>query len=57
MVSTERIIEYTKPSDSWPEFGKIEVKDLSVMYPGSSKLVLNNISFMIPAGSKVYVLI
>jgi ABC-type multidrug transport system fused ATPase/permease subunit len=69
MVSTERILEYTKleaeaeeelddykPPDNWPDSGKVEVKDLSVVYPGTSKLVIKNISFEIPAGAKVSIL-
>ncbi|KAL3900009.1 MAG: hypothetical protein SGCHY_001648 [Lobulomycetales sp.] len=66
MVSTERIMEYTKlkpeaeeeiedtkPPPAWPKQGKLDVKDLSVVYHGSSKQVLKGISFSIPAGSKV----
>lgn len=60
-----RIIEYTKlvpeaddigeesPPDTWPEFGRIEAKHLSVVYPGTSKKVIKDISFVIPSGSKV----
>ncbi|MEN0059417.1 MAG: ABC transporter transmembrane domain-containing protein [Bdellovibrio sp.] len=48
MKSTEKPL-----SESWPEVGAIEVKDLKVRYAPHLPLVLKGISFKVAAGSRV----
>ena len=67
MVSTERLLEYSdltpegqKTADSkvelpdaWPSAGHIQIKNMSLQYPGSSRFVLNGITIDIPAGTRI----
>jgi ATP-binding cassette subfamily C (CFTR/MRP) protein 4 len=70
MVSVERIFEYSKlPSErpaktgcvipnTWPESGKIIVKNMSLKYPNADptqegNTVLKNISFIVNSGEKI----
>lgn len=60
MVSPQRLLEYcelqpeapdvtdTKPPSDWPSKGHLEVKNMSLTYPGTSTCVLKNLSINIP---------
>lgn len=65
MLSSDRIVEYTTlkpeqdsnikivPPIDWPQFGSIEIKSMSLAYPGSNVSVLKDLTVYIPAGCKV----
>jgi ABC-type multidrug transport system fused ATPase/permease subunit len=68
MNSVERIDEYShltpeppaiiqgnRPHASWPEFGKVEVKNVSIRYAEDLPDVLQNVSFSVQAGEKLAV--
>lgn len=67
MTSVERLLEYTKiesepirdelqeklPPPSWPEFGKIEFRDVCLKYDANSQYVLKHLNFVIQPGEKI----
>lgn len=65
MISVERVLEYTKvesepirdkienlPKD-WPEYGRIEFKDLSLTYNVGEPNVLKNLNFIVNSCEKI----
>ena len=69
MVSAERVISYSedipseapfetdpsieKPSSTWPESGKIELKDVIYRHSETTPLVLKGLTAVIESGEKV----
>ncbi|XP_043798878.1 probable multidrug resistance-associated protein lethal(2)03659 [Apis laboriosa] len=67
MTSVERVLEYTnleseppfestpdkKPSESWPEEGKIEFQNVSMRYSPTESPVLKNLNLMIYSHEKI----
>ena len=65
MTSVERVMTYaklgpepgyhlgTKPPDTWPDKGTLEVEDVSLCYVEGGPRVLQNLRFSIKAGEKV----
>ena len=65
MIAVERVITYTKleqepgyqsekkPPESWPWSGKLEVKNLSLVYYPGGPTVLKDVSFAVKAHEKV----
>ncbi|KAF5273654.1 hypothetical protein FQR65_LT04654 [Abscondita terminalis] len=64
MISVERLLEYCaikpeenteklKPTDSWPENGKIQFMNVSLKYSESEQYVLKNLNFVIKSEEKV----
>ncbi|XP_031342453.1 probable multidrug resistance-associated protein lethal(2)03659 isoform X4 [Photinus pyralis] len=66
MVSVERVVEYDsiskerdgkgatkKPSNSWPDFGKIEFKNVFLRYSDTAPYVLQDLNFTIRPMEKV----
>ncbi|KAI8569709.1 hypothetical protein RHMOL_Rhmol02G0298900 [Rhododendron molle] len=47
------IIESNRPALNWPEFGKVEIRDLKVRYRPNSPLVLRGISCVFEGGDKI----
>ncbi|XP_002967127.2 putative ABC transporter C family member 15 [Selaginella moellendorffii] len=46
-------IEESKPPESWPATGNVELVDLKVRYNSNSPLVLNGISCVFPGGKRI----
>lgn len=46
-------IAHRRPEQSWPQHGKIVVRDLAVRYAPHLPLALNGISFEVAAGQKI----
>ncbi|XP_051154777.1 probable multidrug resistance-associated protein lethal(2)03659 isoform X2 [Leptopilina boulardi] len=67
MTCVERILDYNKipqeppfdsdpkvkPKKEWPEYGKIEFKNVSLNYNDSDKAVLKNLSFLVESKEKI----
>ncbi|CAG2168420.1 unnamed protein product, partial [Oppiella nova] len=67
MTSVERIIEYSKlpqeapldsddrhrPPPDWPSKGQIELRNMSLVYEGSTKPVLKNLCCSVKSGEKI----
>ncbi|KAI8571310.1 hypothetical protein RHMOL_Rhmol01G0109700 [Rhododendron molle] len=47
------IIEGNRPTLNWPEFGKVEIRDLKVRYRPNSPLVLRGISCVFEGGDNI----